>query len=169
MELVKLKQYMPEQMIYGDDVQYFIDENGNDWYASLGKFKKPYTIAYDSETDIVHSYSADASAIYPAGLNVVDVDSIPDGFDIADSWFYKNGVILKDYAGQAINDRIRLLETANTITNDWRIELQLGIISDEDKETLTNWMMYIKSLKSLDLTEIKNREEYQSIKWPTQP
>lgn len=58
--------------------------------------------------------------------------------------------------------RQQLLDAANVITADWRTELALGIISDEDKAKLTDWMLYIKEIKTTDITA-------SDFKWPTSP
>lgn len=49
-----------------------------------------------------------------------------------------------------------------TISN-WKAELELGIISDEDKETLKAWLLYIKQLKTVD-TSVAPK-----ITWPEKP
>lgn len=64
---------------------------------------------------------------------------------------------------QAINYRDYLLAVANSITDDWKTELTLGIISDEDKESLIAWMNYIKAVKAIDLSLAPN------IIWPSTP
>ncbi len=47
--------------------------------------------------------------------------------------------------------RQSLLTAANVVTSDWRTELQLGVITDEDKAGLIKWMAHnIKALKALD-------------------
>lgn len=62
-------------------------------------------------------------------------------------------------------DSIRqsLLSMASTVTSDWKTELALGIISDKDKESLIEWMKYIRLLKSIDTS---NSPE---IEWPNTP
>ncbi|ELY6212267.1 tail fiber assembly protein [Cronobacter dublinensis] len=65
--------------------------------------------------------------------------------------------------------RIKLLNEANTVTADWRIELMLGAITDEDKASLTAWMAYIRELKALDLTGMTDEESYNGIAWPDKP
>lgn len=56
-------------------------------------------------------------------------------------------------------DRKQLLEEGNSTISLWQSELLLGIISDEDKEQLTNWVKYIKDVQ---------RNEYPNA-WPTRP
>ncbi|EFU5244109.1 tail fiber assembly protein, partial [Salmonella enterica] len=45
----------------------------------------------------------------------------------------------------------------------------LGIISDEDKACLVKWMTYIKALKALDLSDVKDEAGFKAIKWPEAP
>lgn len=55
-----------------------------------------------------------------------------------------------------------LLEAQETISF-WKTELQLGIISDEDKASLITWVNYIKAVKAVDTSTAPN------IIWPTPP
>ena len=45
----------------------------------------------------------------------------------------------------------------------WQTELQLGIISDEDKEKLISWVNYIKAVQAVDTQKAHN------IIWPKKP
>lgn len=55
-----------------------------------------------------------------------------------------------------------LVEAQETISL-WQTELQLGIISDEDKASLIAWMQYIKTVQAVDTSNAPD------ITWPTQP
>lgn len=74
-----------------------------------------------------------------------------------------------DYKDQAELLRQSLLENANTFTDDWRTELKLDVISDNDKSSLIIWMAYIKELKVMDFSEITNKNDYDQISWPEVP
>ncbi|HDR3096576.1 TPA: tail fiber assembly protein, partial [Salmonella enterica subsp. enterica serovar Derby] len=52
---------------------------------------------------------------------------------------------------------------------DWRTELTLGIISDENKVTLINWMGYINKLKDIDFSQVNDEATFEKIKWPELP
>ncbi|EAM0984505.1 tail fiber assembly protein [Salmonella enterica] len=52
---------------------------------------------------------------------------------------------------------------------DWRTELALGEISDGDKASLVKWMNYIKALKTLDLSGVKDEVTFTATKWPALP
>ncbi|QLZ48325.1 tail fiber assembly protein [Citrobacter freundii] len=55
-----------------------------------------------------------------------------------------------------------LLEAQATISL-WQTELQLGIISDEDKASLIAWMSYIKAVQTVDTSKAPD------ITWPDKP
>lgn len=59
--------------------------------------------------------------------------------------------------------RETLLAHANAITADWRTELALGIIDDEDKAKLTVWMQHIKAVKAVDVSTAPE------VSWPDEP
>jgi len=74
-----------------------------------------------------------------------------------------------DWQAAAVQKRQNLLTTASEVTADWRTELQLGIISDEDKNCLVKWMAYIKRIKALDLSSINDEAGLNQIAWPNKP
>ncbi|WP_288450278.1 tail fiber assembly protein [Enterobacter roggenkampii] len=55
------------------------------------------------------------------------------------------------------------------MTADWRTELQLDIISDEDKGNLIKWMAYIKQLKAMSFSKIIDEASFDNIIWPVKP
>lgn len=55
-----------------------------------------------------------------------------------------------------------LVEAQETISF-WQTELQLGIISDEDKASLIAWMQYIKTVQAVDTSKAPD------IIWPEKP
>ncbi|EAA1180002.1 tail fiber assembly protein, partial [Salmonella enterica subsp. enterica serovar Mikawasima] len=74
-----------------------------------------------------------------------------------------------DYHAKAETTRQKLLTDANSAIADWRTELALGEISEDDKANLTQWMAYIRKLKALDLSEVKNEATFTAIRWPALP
>ena len=74
-----------------------------------------------------------------------------------------------DWQANAESQRQSLLGEATSTTADWRTELQLDIISDDDKASLVKWMAYTKALKALDLTGVTNEVGYKAIAWPDKP
>ncbi|EDT3961291.1 tail fiber assembly protein [Salmonella enterica] len=172
MELKNVSRYCPENPEYGAGVQYFRSEDGLDFYDSQDKFTKKYKLCVEPTTGVICSVSEDVSRLYPAGFSVVETDELPDGCDISGKWRFVDGTVSPvpvDYHKKAESQRQNLLDDANDATKDWRTELSLGVISDEDKASLVKWMTYIKALNALDLSGVKNEAGYNAIKWPDKP
>lgn len=73
------------------------------------------------------------------------------------------------FQAQAESQRQYLLSAANSTIADWRTELQLEVITDDDRASLIKWMAYIKDLKAMDLGEIFDIAGYEAIYWPQTP
>ncbi|HAX5100540.1 TPA: tail fiber assembly protein [Escherichia coli] len=148
------------------------DENGNDWYECQKLFaENTYKIMYDSD-NIVRSVTTDVSALYPVNASVAELESLPDGMSINGSWYYHDGEVLPvpvDYQQLAETQRQQLLSDARDMVSDWKTELDLEIISDEDKDRLVLWMTYIKTLKSLDFSQVSDESSFDLIQWPEKP
>lgn len=63
----------------------------------------------------------------------------------------------------AEQQKTNLLNAANSKISLWQTELQLGIISDDDKSALIAWIGYIKAVKAVDTSTAPE------ITWPQQP
>ncbi|HAY0227943.1 TPA: tail fiber assembly protein [Escherichia coli] len=164
-------KYIPENPVF-PGASCLISEDGHDWYECQELFaEETYKIAYDSD-GIVRSISGDVSSLFPVNLSVAEVETLPEGVDINGGWYYQNGEVLPvpvDYAKQAETQRQRLLSEAGDVTSDQVTELLLGIISDEDKEILTAWQLYIRALKALDLSAVSDEASFDAIEWPVSP
>lgn len=64
---------------------------------------------------------------------------------------------------QAEQTKARLLNDAKNSISLWQTELQLGIISEDDKMQLTVWMRYIQALQKVDTATAPD------LTWPEQP
>ncbi|EJM5129224.1 tail fiber assembly protein [Salmonella enterica] len=171
MELKNVTRYTPDDPDYDNNFLYFRSEDGQDFYESLSKFTKKYKLCIDSE-NIIRSVSEDVSRLYPAGFSVVEVNKLPAGFNIYGDWKYSNGAVVTvpvDYHAKAETTRQKLLTDANSTIVDWRTELALGDISDDDRASLTKWMVYIRALKMLDLSDVKDEATFTAIRWPALP
>ncbi|EDJ1200828.1 tail fiber assembly protein [Salmonella enterica] len=171
MELKNVSRYIPGDQDYDNNFLYFRSEDGQDFYESLSKFTKKYKLCIDSE-NIIRSVAEDVSCLYPAGFSVVEVNKLPAGFNIYGDWQYKKGAVVAvpvDYHAKAETTRQKLLTDANSTIADWRTELALGEISDDDKVSLTQWMAYIRKLKALNLSEVKDEATFTAIRWPALP
>ena len=56
-----------------------------------------------------------------------------------------------------------LIANAQATISLWQTELQLGLISDEDKASLIAWMKYIKAVQTVDTSKAPD------ITWPNKP
>ncbi len=56
-----------------------------------------------------------------------------------------------------------LIKEANEKTQAWQTQLLLGIISDEDKNSLITWMKYVQAVQAVD------PQTAPSITWPVKP
>lgn len=164
--------YTPENMTV--NALYLKSEDGQDWYECQKLFS-PDTIkiVYDSN-DVVISFSKDVSALCPVNASVaeVPVDEVPEGMSLGGGWLYREGKVIPkpmDYRKKAEEQRWILYRNAADVISDWKVELLLEMISDENKEKLTNWMRYINTLKSLNFCEVIDEASYNAIAWPEQP
>lgn len=172
MILKNVSRYYPDDMPLGDDVQYFRSEDGIDFYDSFKLFKMKYKLCIDTKTGVICFISEDVSGLYPAGYTVVETDTLPDGCDTYGGWMYENEVVKAvpvDFEAKAESERQRLLSDAATTIEDWRTELNLNVISEEDKSSLILWLAYIKKLKSLNFDDIKTQDAFDAIDWPVSP
>lgn len=172
MELRNVTRYYPKEMPYGENIQYFRSEDGQDFYESLDKFTKKYKLCIHPESGVIYSMAEDVSRLYPVGFSIVEVDELPEGFGIEACWYYKDGKVLPipvDYSQLAEKQRQRLLNETKDITSDWKTELELGTISDDDKARLTQWMAYIKAVKALDFSQVTDKASLTLIQWPQKP
>ncbi|HAV1716392.1 TPA: tail fiber assembly protein [Enterobacter hormaechei subsp. steigerwaltii] len=98
----------------------------------------------------------------------VNLDEINAGI----GWSYSDGqfspppapeVSHDELVAQAEMNKQSLLISARSTISIWQTELQLGIISDDDKASLINWLSYIKELQAIDTSSAPD------INWPSQP
>lgn len=169
MTLIELKRYYPEVMPLGNGVQYFIDANGRDWFESLPLFTNKYAIAFEPTTGVIRSYCDDVSRLYPVGLNVTDVDALPDGFNIDGVWIFEGGVISprvlcsEELITQAGNKKQQLMNEANAAIAVLQDAVELGIATESEAAQLLVWKNYRVLLSRIDVTQT------DGIEWPQPP
>ncbi|EDM0860066.1 tail fiber assembly protein [Salmonella enterica subsp. enterica serovar Typhimurium] len=164
---------------------YFLEsEDGQDWYECQSLFSDDTAkIMYDPEGVIWgvvnqpvpqrgNTYAV--SMLWPVNMSVAEIDAAdcPDDCRGDGSWLYRDGKVLPvpvDYQAKAETTRQKLLDAANSTIADWRTELALGEIGDDDKDSLTKWMAYIRALKTLDLSGVKDSATFTEIRWPELP
>ena len=68
-----------------------------------------------------------------------------------------------DDVADAVALREQLKAEAEETMSGWVLDLTLGLISDEDKEKLIAWRLYVKALDALEL------DAAPDIEWPPRP
>lgn len=169
MKLVNLQRYVPDVLFNGEGIQYFIDADGNDWFKSLPKFTKKFSLAIDNDTGVVRSISEDASRLYPVGLTVVEVDSLPDGCDIFGDWVYKNNKVVPrdipkiEKESIAKNKQTLLIDLATKAMAPLQDAKELNIATGDELSKLNVWMSYRVAVSRVDTTQVDD------IEWPEAP
>ncbi|MGS2173364.1 tail fiber assembly protein [Escherichia coli] len=107
-------------------------------------------MVYD-HNGVIICIEKDVSAINPEGASVVELPDITANrrADISGKWMFKDGVVVKrtyteEEQKQAENEKQSLLQLVRDKTQLWDSQLRLGIISDENKQKLTEWMLYAR-------------------------
>ncbi|STO18081.1 tail fiber assembly protein (gpg) [Escherichia coli] len=106
-------------------------------------------MVYD-HNGVIICIEKDVSAINPEGASVVELPDITANrrADISGKWLFKDGVVIKrtyteeEQRQQAENEKQSLLQLVRDKTQLWDSQLRLGIISNENKQKLTEWMLY---------------------------
>lgn len=168
MRLNNLKRYIPDELFNGDGIQYFIDEDGKDWFKSLPEFKKKYAVAFDSN-GIIRFCGDDPSRFYPVGLSVVDVDSLPEGLNVLGGWIFDGKNIVPrvpsedELISQAENEKARLMAIANNAIAPLQDAVDFGIATRDEETFLLSWKKYRVLLNRIDTTDP------DIIVWPEKP
>ena len=141
--------------------KYYWSAKENGFY--LESIKELYEDSADGWPDDAAGISEELYKSLLAGqLNGKVITSDSDGNPVL-----TNPII--DWNARAESQRQSLLTAANDTIADWKIELQLETISDDDKVSLIKWMAYIKALRALNLSGVKDEAKYKKIEWPTVP
>lgn len=69
----------------------------------------------------------------------------------------------EELIAKADEQKQQILQSVNTTTQMWQTQLTLGIITDDDKVSLTAWMKYTQAVDAVDTTTAPE------IVWPTTP
>ncbi|EFH7778246.1 tail fiber assembly protein [Escherichia coli] len=152
------------------DVVWLWSEEGKNWYEEQKNFQ-PDTlkVAYNQE-GVICCIEKDVSLINPEGMSVVELPNITANrrADISGNWMFKGGVVIKrsyseeEQRQQAENEKQSLLQLVRDKTQLWDSQLRLGIISDENKQKLTEWMLYAQKVESTDTSSLP-------VTFPEQP
>lgn len=126
--------------------EYAPDYRGSDVYEKTTGEKRTLTQLGD--------YADDATPLAPA-----------TPYDVwnGSGWVTDEAAQQAAQIAQAEQTKARLLNDAKNSISLWQTELQLGIISDDDKTQLTTWMRYIQALQKVDTATAPD------LTWPEQP
>ncbi|KNI13192.1 phage tail protein, partial [Salmonella enterica subsp. enterica serovar Muenchen] len=149
--------------------QYFIDENGLDFYNSIDTFKLKYKLCIHPDTKVIHSVSEDISTLYPAGFDIVESDSLPYDDIISGKYqFVDNKIIPRTYneveLTQITNaEKSKKLKLANEKIRPLQDAVDLGIATDEEIQKLGAWKRYRVEINRIDTSNLLD------ISWPLPP
>lgn len=110
----------------------------------------------------------DGSGDLFSDYQTVNLDEINAGI----GWSYSDGefspppapeVSQEELVSQAEMNKQSLLISARSTISIWQTELQLGIISDDDKASLISWLAFIKEVQAIDTNSAPD------ISWPIPP
>lgn len=78
-------------------------------------------------------------------------------------WVTDEDALQRGQVQEAEQKKAARLSQAQSTISLWQTELQLGIISDDDKASLITWMKYIQALNAVDTSAAPD------IEWPVKP
>lgn len=167
------QSYQPEDPEF-PGANYICNGDAVDWYTIAwdeDRIAGNVYVGVDSSGCIL-SATDDGSKLFPVNMIVWEMakSEMPTG--LLDDWSLTtltDGKFYINYNAKAESQRQSLLTAANDIIADWKIELQLETISDDDKVILIAWMTYIKGLKAFVFPAIMDDTAYGAINWPSLP
>lgn len=164
--LKNLKMYTPDDeyslfLMKEHSAEFFISDDGRDWYKSQADFS-PDTlkIAYD-ETGIIRSISRDVSSIYPRNLSVVEVEISTENknVDISGGWVFDNGEIKpRQYSQEELHvqaeaKKTELLSAAAASIAPLQDAVDEGMATVEETAALSEWKRYRVKVMRVDTTK----------------
>ncbi|HEA0194709.1 TPA: tail fiber assembly protein [Escherichia coli] len=99
---------------------------------------------------------------YPASVTTIQPLTSYDRWN-GSAWVTDKDAQKKGQVAAAQQKKNALLAEAQRTVSLWQTELQLGIISDDDKGSLIIWMKYIQALNAVDTSTAPD------IEWPVKP
>ncbi|HIA4363867.1 TPA: tail fiber assembly protein [Klebsiella pneumoniae] len=99
---------------------------------------------------------------YPSGVTTAEPLTIYDCWN-GSEWVTDEDAQKSAQVVEAQQKKASLLSEAKSVISLWQTELQLGIISDDDKASLIAWMKYIQALNAVDTSTAPD------IEWPVKP
>lgn len=170
--LTNLKPYLRESNHLPGlaGVQHYIDDNGYDWFEAAPKLAGAVFIAVAPESGVIVQIAdsslpdTDAFSLYPNGVTVAGLDSLPAGCTIDGTWKFdaESRTVSQDAdlsAALALtkNTQLRAQYAANATLNI--ATLQAGIASDRsvdgDSNALTAWQGYLCDLRDMTTGDLQ--------------
>lgn len=99
---------------------------------------------------------------YPASVTTIQPLTPYDRWN-GSAWVTNEDAQKRGQVLEAQQKKVVLLAEAQSTISLWQTELQLGIISDDDKASLIAWMKYIQALNAVDTSTAPD------IEWPVKP
>ncbi|MDY0971389.1 tail fiber assembly protein [Siccibacter turicensis] len=107
-------------------------------------------------------------------LEIAMPGACPDGFTLSKpstpfdvwngtAWITDVVALQSSQLADAKRLKSELLANAKSIISEWQSELQLGVIDEKERASLTSWLAYIKEVKSVDISAAPE------IVWPMLP
>jgi len=122
----------------------------------------------DHRGETVYSFD-DGSAIiirapgdYPADTTPIKPATAWDKWD-GEKWVTDTDAQRDAIMSKAASEKSAMISEANSVTQAWQTQLLLGIITEEDKALLTEWMKYIQAVQAVNATDAPD------IIWPQKP
>jgi hypothetical protein len=99
---------------------------------------------------------------YPAHMTTLTPSTPFDSWS-GSEWIVNHDAKRNAQEQDAKQKKSALLASAKNTINLWQTELQLGIISDDDKKRLIAWIKYIQALQNVDTSLVPD------VNWPEPP
>ena len=127
-----------------------------------------WMVVADHRGETVYSITDGATIVvaepgdYMAGTTTFAPKTAWDKWD-GEKWVTDTAAQQDAAVSDATKEKASLISDANNITQAWQTQLMLGIITDEDKASLTAWMKYIQAVQATDVRVAPD------ISWPEKP
>lgn len=113
-------------------------------------------------TETMQQVEVTALGDYPEGTTPDAPVSPYDKWD-GEKWVTDSDAKYQGDIADAEQHRQMLIAQVDGLTSDWRVELMLGDISEENKKKLSSWMAYKTAVKAVNVSTAPD------INWPVQP
>ncbi|MEI9581122.1 tail fiber assembly protein [Enterobacter asburiae] len=113
-------------------------------------------------TETMQQVEVTALGEYPEGATPNAPASPYDKWD-GEKWITDSAAKYEGDIADAEQYRQTLLAQVDKLTSDWRVELMLGDIIEENKKKLSSWMAYKAAIKAVDVSTAPD------VSWPVKP